>query len=121
MRTFKNLLFILFAVVGVMAAAGDIKCVSHRGEEFSAPKALTAEKNKLELYGFNIPVTAFEVGAYSAEDILQLKKNNIWCCAYFVHDARSAEKFSKLNFDAFVTGRIAEVRPFCKRSDNNSK
>ena len=39
MRTFKNLLFILFAVIGVLAAAGDIKCVSHRGEEFSAPEA----------------------------------------------------------------------------------
>lgn len=89
----------------------------HSQSEDEIIKHLLARRDKYQLYGFNMPVYGLRKGFYTAKLFKELRKNGIWCSVYYVHDARAAKVRGVGGADAFVTGRISEVRPYCRRND----
>ena len=80
-------------------------------------KHLLARRDKYALYGFNMSVHAIRRGFLTAEMITELRRNGVWCSLYYVHDKKAAKVCGVVSADAFVTGRIGEVRPYCRRND----
>lgn len=78
-------------------------------------KHLLAKRDKYGFYGFNLPVYAVRKGFLTGDMIQELRKNGVWCSLYFVHNADAAEICGVVAADAFVTGRINEVRPYCRK------
>lgn len=80
-------------------------------------KHLLARRDRYKLHGFNMPVYGLRKGFLTAEMIQELRKNGVWCSVYYVHNAKAAEIRGVTSADAFVTGRISEVRPYCRRDN----
>ena len=78
-------------------------------------KGLLAEQKELGLYGVNIPRRIFADGFCNAEELQKLRQHQLWSAIYFVHDAPAAEYACQFKPDAFVTGSIEKVRPYCKK------
>lgn len=83
----------------------------------AAFQALLAEKQKLGLYGMNMPFSAFREKILTKDDLQRLRKAGLWCSLWFVHNAKDAGFACKLGSDAFVTGRIGAVRSFCRTAN----
>jgi hypothetical protein len=52
-------------------------------------------------------------GKLKKETVFRLREEGIWYSIYFVHTSEDADFCRELKPDAFVTGRIREVRPYC--------
>ena len=88
-------------------------------QEFSGRDELVAEllrwKEEFKLYGFNLPRGSFRTGALTATELRKLRAAGMWCSIWFVNDAETAAELNRMGADAFVTGRIAVLRPACAR------
>ena len=88
-------------------------------QDFADRDELVAEllrwKEEFKLYGFNLPRGSFRVGSLTEAELRRLRAAGLWCSIWFVNDAETAEAFNRMGADAFVTGRIAVVRPGCAR------
>ena len=70
-------------------------------------------REKYGLTGFNLPGQFYRNGKLKKETIFRLREEGIWYSIYFVHTSGDAACYRELEPDAFVTGRIREVRPYC--------
>lgn len=77
-------------------------------------KAVLSAKEEFGLYGVNLPVTEFENKSLIKEDLQALRQAGLWCSLWFIHTAETAAYAETLGCDAFVTGRINAVRPYCR-------
>ena len=97
---------------------GHIRSISTE-QDFGTREELLAELlrwlDEFDLYGFNLPRCGFTDGALTEKELRQLKAAGLWCSIWFVKDAKTALKFNLMGADAFVTGRMGDVRPGCVR------
>lgn len=84
-------------------------------------KFLLKEKERLSLFGMNLPRIAFQQGLLNPDDLKKLREAGLWCSIWFVNTAGDAEFFSRIGADAFVTDTINTVRPFCRTPKDQGK
>jgi len=97
---------------------GHIRSISTE-QDFKTSEELFAElikwRDEFGLYGFNLPRRGFTDGALTEKELRKLKAAGLWCSIWFVKDAETALKFNLMGADAFVTGRMGDVRAGCGR------
>ena len=87
----------------------------------SAVGHLLKEKERLGLWGMNLPRNAFAQGLLTPADLKKLREAGLWCSIWYVNDPIDAFYFSTHGVDAFVTDKIATVRPFCRVEKKENK
>lgn len=78
---------------------------------------LVKEKERLGLWGVNLPRSAFSQELLDGKDIQRLRAAGLRCAVWFVNDPVDATFFSLYGADAFVTDKINSVRPYCRTGD----
>lgn len=92
------------------------------GNQKDIVKLLLKVRDEYKLYGLNLPLKAFREGLLTAEDVKTLRDAGVWCAMWKPQTAEDAKLAAKLGADAFVTGNVKEVRPFCRIPEfNNNK
>ena len=87
----------------------------------SAVVHLLKEKERLGLWGMNLPRNAFAQGLLTPADLKKLREAGLWCSIWYVNDHIDAFYFSSHGVDALVTDKIEMVRPFCRREKKGNK
>lgn len=82
---------------------------------------LLKEKERLGLWGMNLPRNAFAQGLLTPVDLKKLRDAGLWCSIWFVNNPIDATYFSMYGADAFVTDKIEMVRPFCRQREKSRK
>ena len=82
-------------------------------------KLLLKVRDEYKLYGLNLPLRAFKQGLLTADDVKVLRDAGVWVSLWNPQNAEEAKFAAEIGVDAVVTGNLKEVRPFCRKGDNN--
>jgi len=75
-----------------------------------ALEAIVAAKERLGLFGVNMPVLPRDASRTEPEDIAFLRGKGLWVSLWFVQNRKAAEKYRPSGVDAFVTDHVSKVR-----------
>ena len=89
------------------------------GNQKDIVKLLLKVRDEYKLYGLNLPLRAFKQGLLTADDVKALRDAGVWVSLWNPQNAEEAKFAAEIGVDAVVTGNLKEVRPFCRKGDNN--
>lgn len=89
------------------------------GNQKDIVKLLLKQRDEFKLYGLNLPLRAFKQGLLTADDVKALRDAGVWVSLWNPQNAEEAKFAAEIGVDAVVTGNLKEVRPFCRKGDNN--